>query len=114
MATFTDAISFITNNADADDLERILDAYKSRKKALAAVRAASVRKGSEVTLTGLSPKYLNGLSGVVHAVRGQRCDVKLDENSTATLRYSGTRFYVPEGDKNYVLTGCPLTCAEAV
>ena len=110
--SLSDAISFIINDADGDELERILDAYKSRRKALASVRAASLSKGAEVTLVGLSPKYLNGLVGVVASIKGQRCSVTLDGPSTEKLRYAGTRFYIPTTVTNYVLTGIPTSCAE--
>ena len=108
-------ISDIVLNADEDDLNRIIQSVKDRRKVLAAARAADVHIGATVMLTGLTPKYLNGLTGVVvrdpHGRSGTRAfGCKLDKNSTALLRRSGTRFFVAEGVEEYVLPGVPMSC----
>lgn len=108
-------IGDIVLNADEDDLTRIIQTVKDRRKVLASARAADVQIGASCTLTGLSPKYLNGLTGVVvrdpngrSGTRAYAC--KLDEESTKRLRGQGTRFFIPEATTEYVLPGVPMQC----
>ena len=104
-------LSFIIMEADEHDLDRIIQSVKDRRKVLRDARAAAVQIGADVTLDNLSPKYLNGLEGTVVVISGKRADVRLTEKSTGLLRFSGTRFHVPEGTTEYVLRGVPLsTC----
>lgn len=109
----TDLLKFIAAEASADDLDRVIDAVKTRRQMLAAARAAAVQKGASVTLVNLSPKALNDLQGTVETItkgRGQsRADVRLTKESTDTLRWSGTRFAVPSDVTEYVVRGVPLT-----
>jgi len=65
MALAATTISDIVLNANEDDLDRIIQSVKDRRKVLSAARAAEVQIGMACTLTGLSPKYLNGLTGTV-------------------------------------------------
>lgn len=69
----------------------------------------------KATLSGLSPKYLNGLTGEVvldpngrSGARAFAC--KLDEASTNRLRWAGSRFYIGPDVKEYVLPGVPMQC----
>lgn len=111
--TLADAFAFI-NIADDTDIERMYNALKMRRKAIAHQRAANVNGGTEGILTGLSPKYLNGLSGTVVSIRGQRADFELDEASTNTLRWTRqTRFPVDPNQKRYTIPGVPLQCVQA-
>lgn len=110
--TPADVIAFIVARADDTDLANILTAYKARKKLLGQIAAAAVKPGVEVTLDGLSPKYLNGLKGTVKSISGGRCTVTLDEASTNDLGFRSTRFYMLPGSKNYDLTGIPTQCAK--
>lgn len=108
---FAEALSYVTDQADVSDLDRLLEAIKRRRRALQAVRAAAVRVGSTVTLDDISPKYLIGLTGAVTTIERNRATVTLDANSTARLRYSGRRrFYVPADADAFPLTGVPLSC----
>lgn len=108
-ATLSDALAFIAG-AEETDLDRLIDGVKMRRKTLANLRAAAVRVGMEIATDGLSPKYLNNLTGTIRGISGQRADVELDEPSTNTLRYSGKRFYVAPDVERYVLRGVPLQC----
>jgi hypothetical protein len=45
-------------------------------------------RNSLVRLDGVSPKYLKGLRGEVVEIKGGRCDVKLDERSVTSLRFT--------------------------
>lgn len=110
--TLQDVIGFIVTSADDADIDRIHDALRQRRRALAAVTAAAVRPGMDVRLDGLSPKYLNGLTGTVESINGNRCSVLLDEESTQNLRFAGKRFYVPIDMTNYIMRGVPLQCAK--
>lgn len=109
-------IGDIVLNATEDDLDRIIAAIKERRKVLATARASEVQVGMACTLTGLSPKYLNGLTGTVvrdpqgrSGARSFAC--KLDEASTKTLRWqASSRFYIAEGVTEYVLPGVPMQC----
>ena len=110
--TPADVIAFIVARADETDLANILNAVKARRKALGQINASAVKVGATVTLEGMSPKYLNGLTGVVKSVSGGRCSVLLDEGSTTQLRWSGTRFHVREGVTEYLMGGVPTQCAK--
>lgn len=109
-------ISDIVLNANEDDLDRILQSVRDRRKVLSAARAAEVQIGMACTLTGLSPKYLNGLTGTVvrdpsgrSGTRAFAC--KLDEASTTRLRRQpSTRFFVPGDVTEFVLPGVPMQC----
>lgn len=110
--TIEDVFEFIHGQANETDLDNIFDAYRSRTKVLREKRALSVSPGKEVVVTGVSPKYLNGLRGTVEEVDGKCASVRLDEASTRRLRASGSRrFFIPDDETNYVLTGLPKsTC----
>jgi hypothetical protein len=110
--TPADVIAFIVARADETDLANILNAVKARRKALGQINASAVKVGATVTLDGLSPKYLNGLTGTVKSVSGGRCTVTLDEASTNDLGFRSTRFYVLPGSKTYDLAGIPTQCAK--
>jgi len=109
MTTLTDVATFITNEATEDDIDRIYDFCKTRNKTLRTVRAASVQRGAKVELAHLSPKYLNGLRGVVETIAGERCGVRLDDASTDRLRFSGTRYYISPDTTEHLLDGVPLS-----
>lgn len=109
-------ISDIVLSADEHDLERIIQAVKDRRKTLSAARASSVQVGMQARTTGLTPKYLNDLTGVVE--RGNtrlpgRMAIRLDEGSTDLLRWAaarGRKFFIPASEKNYLLDGIPTQC----
>lgn len=107
-----DVTQHIVNTATEEDLDTLFEAVRTRRKVLRDLRAMSVRDGAEVTLQGISPKYLNGLTGTVQpGRRGQRVDVLLDEESTDRLRYASRKIFIPAETKRHVLTGVPAsTC----
>lgn len=107
-ATLQDAIAFI-HGADDSDIKRMQDALKARHKALRDIRAASVREGSEVVTSGLSPKYLDGLRGVVRNIKGQRASLHITDD--ASLRQiTGTKYGPFAPVDEYTLSGIPLSC----
>lgn len=112
-ATITEVLDYVHARADEQDLDSLLQALRTRRKVLGEQRAATVRSGLEIRLDGLSPKYLNGLTGTVVTLDGNRAEVRLDERSTTQLRGSGRRFYVPAGEIEYLLTGIPKSCCLA-
>lgn len=111
VASIEDAAEFI-NIATAEQLERLDQQMRLRRRTLESQRALSVTTGTQATLTNLSPKYLNGLTGTVTSISGSRATVTLDEGSTISLRYAGRKFYVAPGVTNYPATGVPLACIE--
>lgn len=110
MTALTDVVAFISQ-ADRNDLDRIVDHVKDRRRTLGNILAAAVRVGSEVTIGPISPKVLTGLTGTVKSISGKRCDIELDEASTRTLRFVPSRFHIPEGQEHYLLAGVPTVCA---
>jgi len=111
--SITDALTFVANAQIEDELNRLQSAINARRQSIAAIRAAAITVGAKVELSNLSPKYVNGLTGTVEAYsRGKRTrmDVRLDEASTRRLRIlGGHRFPVPEGVKEYLFMGVPMT-----
>ena len=117
--TLPGVIGFIINATD-DELDRIADAIRQRQRALRALQAAAVSVGAQVRLKGLSPKYLNGLEGVVESIAKSSCNIRLSKLSTARLRVTTksstfhTRFYIRDDEEHYLLTRVPLSCCEVV
>ena len=112
--TMAEVIDYILDHADSADIDRVYEAAKMRHKTLQAKAASAVRIGMTIRLNGISPKYLNGMTGEVVSIDRQRASVLLDERSTRTLRVKGgRRFYIPADVKQYEVSGVPLsTCHE--
>ena len=107
--TITETVAFIYSDATEEDCEAVFTAARERLGTLRKIRAAGVRRGSLVRLEGVSPKYLNGLRGEVAEISGNRCDVKLDERSLASLRFTKYGFVGTSGSG--LLRGIPKsTC----
>lgn len=109
-SSVTEVLDYVHSRADEQDLEALIQAVKTRRHVLGEQRAATVRIGTKVQLDGLSPKYLNGLTGTIEATKGARADVRLDKASTNKLRYAGRKFYVNANTEEYLLTGAPKQC----
>ena len=106
-----DTLTFIDDHADEKALNRIVTAVNTRRKVLAARRAALIDEGDSVRIDGISPKYLAGMTGTVKSIKGKHATVTLDEASTDVLARKGNRrFYVPAGVDTYDLSGIPLSC----
>lgn len=103
-------LDYVHSHADEQDLDALREAIKTRHAVLGQQRAASVRRDAEVRLDGLSPKYLNGLTGTVESISGNRADVRLDEKSTTRLRYAGRKFFIPNDEEKFLLSGVPKQC----
>lgn len=79
--TNASVIAAIVNGEVDDSLDRIRQAIKDRENTIASVALYTLDVGDRVRLKGLSPKYLNGLTGtIVSRPRGnsKRFGVKLD------------------------------------
>jgi len=76
----TSLIIAIVNGEFDDDLEGIKNACHQREKVQGDINLMTLTPGTKVRLRGLSPKYLNGQTGVIAAVprRGSRIKVTLD------------------------------------
>jgi hypothetical protein len=90
-----------------DDMRLVFDACRTAQRNLRDAKAQAARqtlkRGDKVKLTGLSPKYLNGLTGTIVArPTGKRIEVKLDSPGMAGR-------YAPSGDRPMRV---PLTCVE--
>lgn len=103
-------ITDILTNADSDDITQVYAACKTRHRALAQMTAATLRTDAPGRTKGLSPKYLNGLTGTIVSTSS----IRLDETSTRRLRFSGRRFYVAPEVTEYLLGGIPAGCLENV
>lgn len=110
-----DVKNWVITQATADDMEVIKRAMATRKELL----VDEIAEGDEVRLGGISPKYLNGLTGKFHGREGRRGKargiVTLDEASTQILKVKGAqRFFIPSGTKEFRLGGLPMTCIAKV
>jgi len=113
--TLAEAMSFVINSATENDLDNLWAAMRNRRSALDSLRAADVSVGDQVRLVGLSPKYLNGLEGVVETIDKNRCSVRLSQLSTERMRIPGrVRFHMSPDDHHYLLAGIPLSTCEVV
>lgn len=83
--TNSEVIASITSEATTDDLERIIDAVKMRRKILETILAANLKRGDRIIITNASPKYVNGATGTVESVRGAKATVLIDESRRAGL-----------------------------
>ena len=111
--TLSDVLTYVISSADDSEVDLIIDAIQQRRKALRALAAASVRIGMETRISGISPKYLDGMRGEVVGINGKHADVLLDESSTRILRFKGARrFYVPTDTDRYQMSGIPLSCCK--
>ena len=115
-ATLSAVLRFIMDDATERDLENINEALKIRTKALRSIRAANVKIGDQVCLTGLSPKYLNGLEGIIESATSKHAEVRLSKMSTTKLRDVGgsARFMIGQTEVRHLLSGVPLSCCETI
>ncbi len=78
----TEILTRIANGALDGHIDAAFDVLRTRQRTLrdlqASINKASLSIGDKVILEGLSPKYLNGLTGTVQA-KGDHITVKLDE-----------------------------------
>ncbi|MGW4528864.1 hypothetical protein [Amycolatopsis sp. NPDC004378] len=111
-----DVVGFVLERADENDLDGIAQAMKSRRGILREKAAAAVTEQATVTIADISPKYLNGLSGVVKEIvngRGKRhATITLDKASTSTLAFSSGKYGFLAGRDTYDLSGVPLSCCK--
>lgn len=109
----SNVVGYVLKDADTSALDRIGEALKSRRNALA---AAEIVVNATVTLHGLSPQYLNGLSGVVEEIvpsgKGPRAKVALDKASTNRLAYSSSKYRFLASLDSYDVT-VPQSCCKA-
>ena len=112
--SINDVIGFIAGHADENDINLIHQTIKTRNSLLKSQRQSDIKIGDQVELLGLSPKYLNGLMGVV-SQKGTRSSIVLDERSTGRLRIAGRkRFWIAPDANEYELTGIPAGCMKSV
>lgn len=93
MTTFNDVLTYMRDSATESEASALFEAANARLRSLRAATAAeniaSLKPDTEVRLSGLKPKYLNGLTGTVRSIEGSRVRVKLDDASYDTAgRYA--------------------------
>ncbi|GAA2783029.1 hypothetical protein [Saccharopolyspora taberi] len=113
--TSSDVVGFIQERADEHDLTTVIEAVKARRQMLRDQAAAAVKPGLEVVIDDISPKYLQGLRGVVKSIdsgRKRRAVVTLDRESTTTLGLASSKFGFLVGRDSYDLDGIPVTCCK--
>ncbi len=115
-AELRDVVEFVLERAEGNDLEEIAQAMETCRQILQERDAAEVTEQMTVTLAGLTPQYLNGLSGVVTKIardRGRpRVTVTLDKRSANTLAFC--KYGHVTGHDSYDLEDLPLSCCKVV
>ena len=94
MSDYATLLSYVATSATEAEVRGLFEVANQRLKTLrtttAAENLASLQKDQVVRLSGLKPKYLNGLTGTVQGIEGSRVRVKLDDISALTAgRYVG-------------------------
>lgn len=112
--TPSDVLAAIFDGVMDDDFDALIDAYKSRVRTVrenkGRLNALTIKPGDRVQITNISPKYLDGLEGVVLTAsvgsgRGKpRFDVKVDRMP----RQGTSRFY------NNTVHGVPASALRKV
>jgi hypothetical protein len=89
----------LISTATADQVKQIFDASNRRAKEAraqaSAEAAATLQIGDAVTLSGLSPKYLNGIRAVIRYRDGAKFGVEVVEEDQWQLRRYGRNIVVP-------------------
>lgn len=115
MTTLNEVLDYISGCANSTEITTINQALRDRQSILFARSAGSA--GDTVLLHGLSPKELNGLTGVAQPAPRSRTrhDITLDEQSTIRLLGERVRTaHFADGVVNFVLRGIPIKCCEKV
>lgn len=78
--TIEDVTKWIENDATLEDVEKIYDSLKTRRRHLTKFTQLNLRRGQIVEFNSLArPLYLMGARARVHRINGSRVDVKLDQ-----------------------------------
>lgn len=90
MSDYATLLSYVATSASEAEVRGLFEVANQRLKTLrtttAAENLASLQKDQTVRLQGLKPKYLNGLTGTVQGIEGNRVRVKLDDVSAITAK----------------------------
>lgn len=103
-----EVIAAITMGELDDVIDAIQDAARAREKIVHRNRAASVKIGDRVRLTGIRPKALDGATGTVRSRRQTSLMVEIDKEYA---RGAGRFQYSIE---NGVPLGVPVACVGEV
>lgn len=101
-----DVLAFITSEASREDLESISAAQKSRREILTIQQTATLRRGSRVRLTGISPKSIEGATGTIQDIARKRASVVFDEEQPRGVYFG--RFQATY--RNKMPLRVPLAC----
>ena len=97
MTAFNEILNSIHSGAVDGQISLLFDALRDRQKTVRKIseaqNVATLKPGTAIVLDGLSPKYLNGLTGTVASIQGTTVGIKLDQKlyqgkfwGTETLR----------------------------
>lgn len=80
--TPSDIIAAILDGALDDQMDALIATINARRRNIRQLEElqslTQLKVGTNVKLEGISPKYLNGLTGTVDAINGKKVTVKLD------------------------------------
>lgn len=108
--TIDDVVTWIGHIGD-ESIDSVLEALHERHEALNVERVEAAVDGADVEIGDVDPEYLVGLRGVIAQVEDEEyVTIKLDEASTATLRFVGRDWYDVGSEKNYLLPHIPARC----
>ncbi|QKV90371.1 hypothetical protein HUT19_41185 [Streptomyces sp. NA02950] len=115
--TMSQVTSFIATHTSEDDLARIQEVVKERRKALANAAAAAVTTGALVEVVNIRPADFKGKRGTVQAIIGRSASITFDEESTKELRWSARsrKINVPDNVEQWTPeTLFPLICLRVI
>lgn len=82
-------LDWIAREPDEDELTALNNAIKLRREILVNQATATLRRGSRVTITGISPKSLEGAIGTIAGISRTRAEVTLDpENQPRGVHFA--------------------------
>lgn len=104
-------LDFIDTIDDSDDVNRMCKALERAVTRIETRREQTVRLDDMVTITGVTPHYLNGLTGEVIYIDGKDAYIALTRESTGALRFAPDNDrYKVGADERYVVPMVPLSC----
>lgn len=80
MTTLAEVHIAITAGVADDNLDALFEAIKTRKKILVSLKALEFKKGINVRIINIRPKYLEGLEGEIVSQSNTKWIVRLNAN----------------------------------
>ncbi|MER5952065.1 hypothetical protein ABT127_39115 [Streptomyces sp. NPDC001904] len=106
---------FIGAHATEDDITRVIEVIKQRRKTLTQIAASSIVVGMSVQVVNIKPAALKGERGTVTTITRGSATVKFTKESTESLRWArSSRIDVPQGVEELEMDGIPLGCLRQI